>query len=62
MWKKLLYVERWKFLPPKLNFNAKLDFSAEIQSFSGYFYPLHLNFNADLQKFSAEIPFTQYSL
>ena len=42
----------WKILPPKF------DFIAEIQNFFEYFYPLTLNFNADFQKFNAEIPFT----
>ena len=40
----------WKILPPKFDFNA------EIQNFNEYFY--HLNFNADFQKFNAEITFT----
>ena len=34
----------------------KFDFSAEIQNFFEYFYPL--SFNADFQKFIAEITFT----
>ena len=35
-----------------------LDFSAKIQNFFEYFYPLSFNFNADFQTFSAEVPFT----
>ena len=56
MWRKLLYIKRckvhWKFLPPKF------DFGALVQNFIEYFYPLNWNFNADFQKFNAEIPFT----
>ena len=52
----MLYVKRckvhWNFLPPIFDFNA------EISNFIEYFYPLNLNFNADFQKFNAEIPFT----
>ena len=29
-----------------------------MQNFIEYFYPLSFNFNADFQKFDAEIPFT----
>ena len=39
-------------------FTPKSDFSAEIQIFIEYFYPLGFNFNADFQKVNTEIPFT----
>ena len=56
MWGKLLYIKQrkvhWKLYPLNLISMLKSKISLSI------FTPLSFNFNADFQKFNAEIPFT----
>ena len=53
------YLEDVKFTD---NSTPKFDFSAETQNFIEYVYPLNFNFNSDIQKVNAEIPFTPSDL